>query len=144
MERHWWATQNNNLQPIKHDVPDRLMDHAEARKQSLEEWKLFQNTVVDPVMEGLGEELGLRVEEVEAVIGKLNINSASFKFRGERVEGRALYPTLSLVSHSCVANSRYQGENQSGFDLEIDAKYNKPILFSESRFWLLCCSPGQD
>ena len=53
------ATQNNNLQPIKHDVPDRLMDHAEARKQSLEEWKLFQNTVVDPVMEGLGEELGL-------------------------------------------------------------------------------------
>ena len=120
------------------------MDHAQARKQSLEEWKLFQNTVVDPVMEGLGEELGLRVEEVEAVIGKLNINSASFRFRGERVEGRALYPTLSLVSHSCVANSRYQGENQSGFDLEIHAKYNKPIHFSESRFWLLCCSPGQD
>ena len=28
--------------------------------------------------------------------------------------GRALYPTLSLVSHSCVANSRYQGEHEQG------------------------------
>merc|ERR1719350_2074131 len=69
----------------------KLMDHADARKQSLEEWKLFQNSVVDPI------------------IGKLNINSASFRFSGERAEGRGLYPTLSLVSHSCVANARYQG-----------------------------------
>ena len=87
------------------------MDHAVARKQSLEEWKLFQNSVVDPVMEGLGEEFELVAEEVEAIIGKLNINSASFRFSGERAEGRGLYPTLSLVSHSCVANARYQGED---------------------------------
>ena len=30
--------------------------------------------------------------------------------------GRALYPTLSLVSHSCVANSRYQGEQGQAFN----------------------------
>ena len=90
------------------------MDHAEARRQSLEEWKLFQISVVDPVMEGLGEELGLVAADVENIIGKLNINSASFRFSGERLEGRGLYPTLSLVSHNCVANARYQGvENQS-------------------------------
>ena len=88
------------------------MDHADARKQSLEEWKLFQNSVVDPVMEALGEECELVAEEVEAIIGKLNINSASFRFSGERTEGRGLYPTLSLVSHSCVANARYQGERE--------------------------------
>ena len=92
------------------------MDHADARKQSLEEWKLFQNSVVDPVMEGLGEECELVAEDVEAIIGKLNINSASFRFSGERAEGRGLYPTLSLVSHSCVANARYQGEGGRRFN----------------------------
>ena len=85
------------------------MDHAEARRQSLEEWKLFQISVVVPVMEGLGEEVDLVATDVENIIGKLNINSASFRFSGERLEGRGLYPTLSLVSHSCVANARYQG-----------------------------------
>merc|ERR1719350_717604 len=54
---------------------DKLMDHAEARRQSLEEWKLFQISVVDPVMEGLGDELDLVATDVENIIGKLNINS---------------------------------------------------------------------
>ena len=75
---------------IKASHLDKLMDHADARKQSLDEWKLFQNSVVDPVMEGLGEECELMAEELEAIIGKLNINSASFRFGGERVEGRGL------------------------------------------------------
>lgn len=108
---------------------DKLMDHAEARRQSLEEWKLFQISVVDPVMEGLGEELGLVAADVENIIGKLNINSASFRFSGERLEGRGLYPTLSLVSHNCVANARYQVNPDAGFSAVLRAK--REILVGE-------------
>ena len=120
------------------------MDHADARKQSLEEWKLFQNSVVDPIMEGLGEEFELVAEEVEAIIGKLNINSASFRFSGERAEGRGLYPTLSLVSHSCVANARYQGEDI--ISLWLIKILTSPLNFFTSESWwrLLCCPPGQE
>jgi hypothetical protein len=42
-------------------------------------------------------------------VGLLSINCIGFDFKKSGVKGRALYPLLSLVSHSCVSNARYTG-----------------------------------
>ena len=95
------------------DNIEELMDHGEDRRHNVGEWKMFQKTVVEPVIDALGEELETSETEIQAILGRLNVNSVSFRFSGDQgsdhVEGRGLYPTLSLVSRNCVANSRYQG-----------------------------------
>ena len=97
-------------------VAAKLMSHKENRKQNVDEWKLFHKNVAIPILSTLAEDLGVNDDDIEEVIGILNINCASFHFaldfRDGVVDGRALYPTLSLVSHSCVANARYQGNQQ--------------------------------
>ena len=102
------------------------MSHKENRKQNIEEWKLFHKNVATPILNTLSEELGVNDEDIEEVIGILNINCASFQFaldfRDGVVDGRALYPTLSLVSHSCVANARYQGFNHQRQKFEVVGK----------------------
>ena len=103
------------------------MDHAEERRQCEDEWRLLHKTVVSPVVAGAGAQLGVGEQEVAAVLGRLHVNMArsaqiflyydinyfylTTSWRLGDTAGRALYPTLSLVSHSCVANSRYQGEH---------------------------------
>ena len=86
------------------------MSHVEERKESIEEWKLFHKNIVSPVVETLGADLDVSEEDVEMAIGQLNVNCVSFRFANDGCEGRGLYPTLSLASHSCVSNARYQGE----------------------------------
>ena len=83
------------------------MDHGNERKKSLEEWKLFQKNVVDPFV-ALDDKM-FDEEEIQKMIGILNINCVSFNFSREKFCGRGLYPTLSLISHSCVANASYRG-----------------------------------
>ena len=88
------------------------MDHKNERKKSVVEWKIFQKNVVDPIV--AVDKNTFEEEEIQRMIGILNINCVSFSFGkkenlSERA-GRGLYPTLSLMSHSCMANARYQGE----------------------------------
>ena len=87
------------------------MSHSEERKQSVSEWKVFRQNIVRPIMDCLGQDLEVTEEDVETAIGQLNVNCASFRFPSEECEGRGLYPTLSLISHSCVSNARYQGKD---------------------------------
>jgi len=104
----------------------KLMSHKENRKQNVDEWKLFHKNVAIPILSTLAEDLGVNDDDIEEVIGILNINCASFHFaldfRDGVVDGRALYPTLSLVSHSCVANARYQVNPEDGFTVVLRAK----------------------
>ena len=83
------------------------MDHMNERKKSADEWEIFQKNVVEPIVALYGNTV--EEEEIQRMVGILNINSVSFTFPRERLDGRALYPALSLISHSCVANTRYQG-----------------------------------
>jgi len=101
---------------------DKLMSHKDERKKTTTEWNAFQTTVVDPIVEALGVEFDISEEVVQDVIGKLNINCASFSFSKERILGRGLYPLLSLASHSCVANARYQVNPDEDFSVVLRAK----------------------
>ena len=100
------------------------MSHVEERKESIEEWKLFHKNVVSPVVETLGADLDVSEEDVEMAIGQLNVNCVSFRFDG--CEGRGLYPTLSLASHSCVSNARYQGEEIFRISMKRTSFFSQP------------------
>jgi len=80
------------------------MDHEEARRANRDEWRMFQKDVVDVIKSVRSD-----VEDalVHRLIGIISINSVSFSFKKNSQRGRALYPILSLASHSCVANARY-------------------------------------
>ena len=87
---------------------EQLMDHEPERRKSVLEWEIFQKNVVDPIV-ALNDSR-FAEEEIVRTIGILNINCVSFNFRKkEKFSGRGLYPTLSLLSHSCLANARYEG-----------------------------------
>ena len=86
-------------------VLDKLLDHEEERRQDVGEWKRIQTDVVDVIKQKKDVEDDL----IHRLIGILSTNSLGFSFRKEKVNGRALYPLLSIVSHRCVANARYSG-----------------------------------
>lgn len=98
---------------------DKLMDHDKERRQDMCEWKMFQRDVVD-VLKQVG---GLEVEDdlIHHLIGLLNINCVGVSCRKENIQGRALYPLLSLVSHSCVSNARYS-VNPKDFSVVLRAR----------------------
>ena len=84
------------------------MDHGQERRKSVVEWEIFQKNVIDPIV--ALDDSRFAEEEIGRAIGILNINCVSFNFRKkEKFSGRGLYPTLSLMSHSCLANARYEG-----------------------------------
>jgi len=101
---------------------DKLMSHNEERQKTAIEWNAFQTTVVEPIVEALGDELDISEDILQDMIGKLNINCASFSFSKEKILGRGLYPVLSLASHSCVANARYQVNPDEDFSVVLRAK----------------------
>ena len=85
------------------------MDHGAERRKSVLEWEIFQKNVVDPIL--ALDDRRFTEEEIVRAIGILNVNCVSFKKerKKEKFSGRGLYPTLSLLSHSCLANARYEG-----------------------------------
>ena len=50
-------------------------------------------------------------EELHNMVGIICINAVGFDFKKEKMKGRALYPTLSVVSHSCISNTRFNGKS---------------------------------
>lgn len=97
---------------------DQLMDHEDTRRNNKQEWSMFQKEVVDII-----KKLRPDVEEdlVHRLIGIIGINSISFSFKKSHRRGRALYPVLSLVSHSCVSNARYT-VNPEDFSVVLRAR----------------------
>ena len=88
------------------------MDHEEDRRCEVSEWKMFQRDVVDV----LKKQIDVEDDLIHHMIGLLSINCVGVNFRAEKIEGRALYPLLSIVCHSCVANARYSGNNEGHLD----------------------------
>ena len=87
-----------------------LMDHEEERRQDVGEWRMFQRSVVDVIKQNTDVKDD---DLLHHLIGILSINCVGINIRADRVYGRALYPTLSLISHSCVANTRYTGSDEN-------------------------------
>ena len=82
------------------------MDHSQERRDNSEVWEKDQHEVVDVVKEMVADDID--DELIHRLVGILDSNSVSFARDG--VMGRALYPLLAVVNHSCVANCVFAGE----------------------------------
>jgi len=102
-----------------------LMDHQEERRQCEEEWTLAQTTLVDPLKPVLNTQDD---ELIHRLIGIISVNAVGFDYKKQMVTGRALYPTLSLTSHNCVANARYTVNYD---DLSITLRSRRTIAEGE-------------
>lgn len=104
------------------------MDHDAERRKEEKFWAMFKKNVVDFLIRGVGLEQ-FTEEEVFRVIGVLRTNAffvederlkgldvslfliiiyLMFLICRQDVGGRAVYPTFSFLSHSCICNARYR------------------------------------
>ena len=99
--------------PERFSFADHLMDHEEEREGS-EDWLTTERTVVERLLVSCqaAHHEGMSQAEVRRAVGVLEVNCYevfSFISKSESVSCglRGCYPAASLLSHSCVANSRH-------------------------------------
>jgi len=98
---------------------DKLTDHDLERKEDAENRMMIQHEVIIPVKDIT--ETDVDDEELHRLVGIIETNSIAFTNARDGVMGRALYPTLSLANHSCIANTRF-AVNPEDFSVVLRAK----------------------
>ena len=99
--------------PDRFSFTDHLMDHEEERAGS-EDWRTTERTVVENLLDRCNtrELEGMTEAEIRRAVGVLEVNCYEvYTFilkTGTNSSGlRGCYPAASLLSHSCLANSRH-------------------------------------
>ena len=82
-----------------------MMDHLSDKPRDFN-WKVVQNNVVKYLLENRGLATKYTPEEVNHVVGALEVNAFEVQPEGGG-KGRGIFPLTALMSHSCVANTRY-------------------------------------
>ena len=86
-----------------------LMDHDEDRRKETEYWNMFQRNVVDFMRKGLNLADTYTEEEIHRAVGILRTNAFQIEhpyLAAQGTSGKAVYPTFSFLSHSCISNAR--------------------------------------
>ena len=87
-----------------------LMDHHEDRRANAHNWEILQANVVDFLLKTCGFD-EFSESEVQRAIGIIKTNNVHVQhdyMRAGETSGRVVYPTFSLLSHSCVCNAKYR------------------------------------
>ena len=100
-----------DTEPHTWDRLQLLMDHDEDRRKETRYQEMFQINVVDFLRKTCG--FDYTEEEIFRVIGILRTNAFHIQdpiMKRYNVGGRAIFPTFSFLSHSCISNARYSIE----------------------------------
>jgi len=87
-----------------------LMDHDEERRKETEYWSMFQRNVVNYLRVKGGLADTFTEDEINRAIGILRTNAFQIEhpyMAAVGTSGKAIYPTFSFLSHSCLSNARY-------------------------------------
>ena len=132
----------------------KLMDHRQELEGEVA--NMWRCTAVAALVHGLPDS-PFTEEDVLHAIGTLQTNTVSTGVPGHS-QGLGLYPTFSLLSHSCTANARYQVLADRGLVLraqvpikqgeEVTIHYMTPMLGTVARrtkirknWFFDCCCP---
>jgi len=122
-----------------------LMDHDEERRKEKDYWQMFQKNVVDYLRIRVGLADTYSEEEIHRAIGILRTNAFQIEhdyMKAQGTSGKAVYPTFSFLSHSCIANARYfvMPDDKLILRAQVDIKEGEEItiqyisfLFGNSR-----------
>jgi len=97
-----------------------LMDHREDRMKEEQYWRMFQVNVVDFMRKRCGLKDKYTDEEIHWAIGVARVNAANVDrphMSAQGTSGKAIYPTFSYLSHSCMSNARYNIHPDDSMDL---------------------------
>jgi len=87
-----------------------LMDHDEERRKEKEYWQMFQKNIVGYLRIVVGLADTYSEDEINRAIGILRTNAFQIEhpyMTAQGTSGKAIYPTFSFISHSCISNARY-------------------------------------
>jgi len=116
-----------------------LMDHDQERREEKEYWKMFQGNVVDYIRKKGGLADTYSEEEIHRAIGILRTNAFQVEHPymvAVGTSGKAIYPTFSFLSHSCLANARYAVMHDDTLVLraQVDIKAGEEITIQYISF----------
>lgn len=83
---------------------DVLMDHHQERKLQMEAWNTFQCQIVDYIQKDLGLSDLFSDADIHRCIGIIRVNAV--QSRASNINMRALFPSMALLSNSCICNAR--------------------------------------
>eukprot|EP00092_Neocalanus_flemingeri_P013253 GFUD01014283.1.p1 GENE.GFUD01014283.1~~GFUD01014283.1.p1 ORF type:complete len:522 (+),score=161.87 GFUD01014283.1:236-1801(+) len=122
-----------------------LMDHEDERRKEKEYWQMFQKNVVDYLRIRVGLADTYSEEEIHRAIGILRTNAFQIEhpyLAAQGTSGKAIYPTFSFLSHSCISNAKYSvmPDDRLTLRAQVDIKEGDEItiqyisfLFGNSR-----------
>ena len=119
--------------PATWDKLGLLMDHLEELEQQGEAWTSLQENIVNWLVrpDRGGLEGVYTTQEVNRAIGLIQTNAINMEKpgRGSVISCKALYPTFSFVSHSCVSNTRimFGEDNSIRLRAQVDIKAGEEI-----------------
>merc|ERR1712179_512100 len=116
-----------------------LMDHDEERRKEEDYWRMFQANVVDymRIKGGLADTYS--EEEIHRAIGILRTNAFQVEhpyMAAVGTSGKAIYPTFSFLSHSCLSNARYavMTDDTLVLSAQVDIKAGEEITIQYISF----------
>lgn len=117
--------------PVMWDKLNMLMDHNEEWKQETDSWENVQINIVGWLRTKGGLADKFTADEINKAIGLIRTNGINIEkpYSGQIVSCKALYPTFSLLSHSCVSNARIfvQPDNEIIIRAQVDIMEGEEI-----------------
>lgn len=131
--------------PERFAMVQRMMDHNEEHAKKAESWSVYEENVVRFLREKCKLADKYSAEEIFHVLGVLDVNSIKVNTQsgGSTVTGHGLYALTSLLSHSCISNSKtvlkpdYSAECKATVFIpqgeEITKQYVSPLETTQMR-----------
>jgi len=136
---HW-----RDADPEKYAIIQRMMDHTKEWKIDKESsWSMYNENVVSFLIDKCGLDGQYTEEEIFHALGVLDVNSVKINSGPQVVNGHGLYPLTSLLSHSCISNSKTVLKSDYSLDCkttsfirageEITKQYTSPLEPTQMR-----------
>ena len=83
-----------------------MVDHVQDRQHQAH-WEEVQHNVVQYLRDTCQLAQRFSEEEINHVLGVLEVNAFEITIGDGQYRGRGLYPLTALMSHGCLSNTRY-------------------------------------
>jgi len=117
--------------PAMWDRLGMLMDHKEEQEMNKESWDNVQTNIVGWLRTKGGLADQFSAAEITRAIGLIRTNGINIEkpYAGQMVSCKALYPTFSFLSHSCISNARIfvMADNEIVIRAQVDIKQGEEI-----------------
>ena len=110
-----------------------MVDHVQDRRHQAH-WEEVQHNVVRYLRDTCQLAQRFSEEEINHVLGVLEVNAFEITLGDGQHRGRGLYPLTALMSHSCLSNTRYVPNSSTKYLFLYCIEMYKPIFSNNFYF----------